>query len=167
MRNPYEGIDPGSELKVTSDDFTDQGVLPLETTASKGGKNISPQLAWSSVPAGTKSIYIHCYDPDAPTPSGYWHWSLVNLDPGLTHLPRGAAKNPPQGSITLRNDAGKQEYMGAAPPAGHGSHRYFFTVYALDAKLPVTAETTPTTAAFMARMHTLARGSIVGTWENR
>lgn len=167
MRDPYEGIPAPAKLNVTSKDFEDGAPLPVDTTASEGGKNISPQLSWSDVPKGTKVFYVHCYDPDAPTPSGYWHWSLVNIPAYVNSLDRDAAKNPPAGAITLRNDNGQREYMGAAPPVGHGTHRYFFTVYALDAPLDINENTTATTAAFLARMHTLARGSVVGTWENK
>lgn len=167
MRDPYEGVPAPAKLDVTSADFADGQILPRDTTASEGGQNISPQLSWSGAPEGTKAFYIHCYDPDAPTPSGYWHWSLVNIPADITSLDRDAAKSPPAGTVTLRNDNGQREYMGAAPPAGHGPHRYFFTVYALDAPLEVDENTTATTAAFLARMHTLARGSMVGTWENK
>ena len=167
MRDPYEGVPAPAKLDVTSADFADGQTLPRDTTASEGGQNISPQLSWSGAPEGTKAFYIHCYDPDAPTPSGYWHWSLVNIPADITSLDRDAAKSPPAGTVTLRNDNGQREYMGAAPPAGHGPHRYFFTVYALDAPLEVDENTTATTAAFLARMHTLARGSVVGIWENK
>lgn len=169
MRDPYIGIDGGALLTVTSDDFTDGGKLPLECTAEfvgAGGKDVTPQLSWSEVPEGTKSIYIHVYDPDAPIPAGWWHWSVLNLSPELRSLPRDAGRSLPEGALVLRNDGGEAKYMGSAPPAGHGPHRYFFTVHALDTVLDLDESTTATAAAGQAREHVLARGTIVGTWEN-
>lgn len=169
MRDPYNGIDGGAPLTVTSEDFTDGGKLPLEATAEfvgAGGRDVSPQLSWSEVPEGTKSIYIHVYDPDAPTPAGWWHWSVVNLPADLRSLDRDAARNLPDGALTLKHDGGGRGYLGSAPPAGHGPHRYFFTVHALDTVLDIDEDATATAAAFTAREHVLARGTIVGIWEN-
>ncbi|WP_296140056.1 YbhB/YbcL family Raf kinase inhibitor-like protein [uncultured Tessaracoccus sp.] len=167
MRDPYDGIDGGQPLTVTSSDFDDGARLPLECTAAfNAGKDVSPELSWSAVPEGTKSIYVHVFDPDAPTPAGWWHWSVVNLPPNLTSLPRDANGQLPDGAIALRHDGGGRGYLGSAPPPGHGPHRYFFTVHALDAVLDVDEDTTATAAAFQAREHVLARGSIVGTWQN-
>lgn len=169
MRDPYNGIDGGATLTVTSEDFSDGGSLPLECTAEfvgAGGRDVSPQLAWSEVPEGTKSIYIHVYDPDAPTPAGWWHWSVVNLPPTLRSLDRDANGNLPDGAVVLKHDGGGLGYLGSAPPEGHGPHRYYFTVHALDTLLDVDEHTSATAAAFQTVGHVLARGSIVGTWEN-
>lgn len=169
MRDPYDGIDGGEQLTVTSADFTENGPLPLESTAEfvgAGGKDVSPQLTWSEVPEGTKSIYIHVFDPDAPTPAGWWHWSIINLPPDLRSLDRGASTSLPDGAINLRHDGGGHGYLGSAPPEGHGPHRYFFTVHALDTMLDLDEDATATMAAFSTRGHVLARGATVGTWEN-
>lgn len=169
MRDPYHGIDGGLPLSITSQDFVDGGRLPLDCTAEfvgAGGRDVSPQLAWSEVPHGTKSIYVHMFDPDAPTPAGWWHWSVLNLPPGTRSLSRDAARNLPSGAVTLRHDGGGLGYLGCAPPAGHGPHRYFFTVHALDTVLDLDSSATATMAAFAAREHVLARGSIVGLWAN-
>lgn len=169
MRDPYIGIDGGLALTVTSDDFTDGGRLPLECTAAfvgAGGKDVTPQLAWSEVPEGTKSIYIHVYDPDAPTPAGWWHWSVLNLPADLRSLDRDANGRLPDGTVVLKHDGGGHGYLGSAPPEGHGPHRYFFTVHALDTVLDLDENATATMAAFTAREHVLARGTIVGLWEN-
>lgn len=166
-RNPYEGIPGGQPLTVTSEDFLDGEKLPLECTAEfvgAGGKDITPQLSWSEVPEGTKSIYIHMYDPDAPTPAGWWHWSVANLPADLRSLDRGAAM--PEGAVVGKHDGGGYGYLGSAPPAGHGPHRYFFTVHALDTVLDLDENASATAVAFYAREHVLARGTIVGLWEN-
>ena len=167
MRDPYAGIPGGAPLTVTSDDFNDGEKLPLECTAAfvgKGGRDLAPHLSWSDVPEGTKSIYIHMYDPDAPTPAGWWHWSVANLPADVREIGRGA--DLPEGAVVQRHDGGGHGYLGSAPPEGHGPHRYFFTVHALDEMLDVDSETSATGVAFAAREHVLARGSIVGVWEN-
>ncbi len=169
MRDPYNGIDGGLPLTVTSDDFTDGGRLPLACTAEfvgAGGQDATPQLSWSEVPEGTRSIYIHMYDPDAPTPAGWWHWSVLNLPADLRSLDHNANGKLPDGALVLKNDGGGYGYLGSAPPAGHGPHRYFFTVHALDTVLDLDDDTSATKAAFVAREHVLARGTIVGLWEN-
>lgn len=169
MRDPYHGIDGGKPLTVTSADFVDGGRMPLECTAAAvgaGGQDISPELSWGEVPVGTKSIYLHMFDPDAPTPAGWWHWSVLNLPPDLRSLPRDAARNLPDGAVSLRHDGGGYGYLGCAPPPGHGPHRYFFTVHALDSMLDLDAEVSATLAAFVARDYVLARGSVVGLWAN-
>ena len=169
MRDPYNGIDGGKLLTVTSDDFTDGGSLPLECTAAfvgAGGQDVTPQLSWSAVPEGTKSIYIHTYDPDAPTPAGWWHWSVANLPADLRSLDRDSNGKLPKGAVVLKNDGGGYGYLGSAPPEGHGPHRYFFTVHALDTLLDLDDSVSPTAAAFQTLGHVLARGSIVGIWEN-
>lgn len=169
MRDPYIGIDGGAPLTVTSDDFTDGGTLPLECTAEfvgAGGRDVSPQLSWSEVPEGTKSIYIHAYDPDAPTPAGWWHWSVANLPADLRSLDRDANGKLPEGAVVGKPDGGAPGYLGSAPPEGHGPHRYFFTVHALDTVLEVDEDASPTAVAFQTIGHVLARGTIVGIWEN-
>lgn len=169
MRDPFEGIDGGVDMQLTSEDFGHGEQLPLESTAEfvgAGGKDISPQLTWSNVPEGTKSIMVTCYDPDAPTQSGWWHWTVVNLPPGLRSLDRGASTAMPEGSLTLKHDGGGAGYLGSAPPEGHGPHRYVFAVHALDFEHEADANMTPAAANFQAFGHVLGRGVIIGTWEN-
>lgn len=85
------------------------------------GDNISPHLAWDDVPAGTKSFVVTCFDPDAPTGSGWWHWVVVNLPADTRVLPQGFGSGlvaQPDGVIQTRTDFGKAGYGGAAPPKG-------------------------------------------------
>ena len=83
-------------LVLTSSNFKEGGTLPNELILSSdygfgcSGGNKSPQLSWSGAPAGTKSFAVHCFDPDAPTGSGFWHWVVVNIPAGTTELPEGA-----------------------------------------------------------------------------
>lgn len=152
---------------LTSSGFVDGGPLP-DAQVMAGG-NRSPQLSWSGAPEATKSFAITCYDPDAPTGSGFWHWTVANIPAGVTELAEGASPaGLPGGAIEGRTDFGKPGFGGAAPPPGHGPHRYIFTVFAVDTeRLEVTPEDSGAVFGFNLYFHTLARASITGVYENR
>ena len=152
---------------LTSTGFTDGGALPDAQVHAKG--NRSPQLSWSGAPEGTKSFAITCFDPDAPTGSGFWHWTVANLPADVTGLAEGASSaGLPKGAIEGRTDFGQPGFGGAAPPPGHGPHHYVFTVFAVDVEhLPVTPEDSGAKYGFNLHFHTLARASITGIYENR
>lgn len=128
-----------------------------------GGENLSPQLSWDNPPAGTKSFAITCYDPDAPTGSGWWHWGVANLPADLRSLPTGAGSGLPglpAGSVQTRTDFGKAGYGGAAPPQGE-HHRYQFTVFALDvATLEVDEQSSGAYLGFNLHFHTLGKAGL-------
>ncbi len=151
---------------LTSNDITDGGVLPDAQVQAKG--NTSPHLAWSGAPEGTKSYAIHCYDPDAPTGSGFWHWTVANIPADVTELATGASSaGLPKGAVEGRTDYGEPGFGGAAPPPGHGPHRYIFTVFAVDVeKLDVTPDNSGAVFGFNLFFHTLAKASITATYEN-
>lgn len=97
------------------------------------GENISPALEWANPPKGTKSFALTVYDPDAPTGSGWWHWTVVNIPATVTKLEEGASNNKklPAGAVEGRTDYGKPGWGGACPPPGDKPHRYIFTLHAL------------------------------------
>jgi Raf kinase inhibitor-like YbhB/YbcL family protein len=108
---------------------------------------------------------VTCFDPDAPTGSGFWHWVAVNLPASVTELDRGADPLP-DGGFTVRNDYGDTGYGGAAPPPGDRPHRYVFAVHALDVdRLEVGADATPAYVGFNLAFHTLARATIRPTYQ--
>ena len=149
---------------LTSNDFKDSDVLPDAQVQAKG--NTSPQLAWSGAPEGTKSFAITVYDPDAPTGSGFWHWTVANIPASVSEIPTGGPV--PSGAVEGRTDYGAPGFGGAAPPPGHGPHRYIFTVFAVDVEsLPVTPEDSGAKYGFNLHFHTLAKASITATYENR
>lgn len=149
---------------LTSTDFKDGDTLPDAQVQAKG--NTSPHLAWSGAPEGTRSFAITCYDPDAPTGSGFWHWTVANIPADVTEIPAGGPV--PAGAVEGRTDYGEPGFGGAAPPPGHGPHRYIFTVFAVDTeKLDVTPEDSGAKYGFNLHFHTLAKASITATYENK
>ena len=114
-------------MELTSSNFKDGDYLAMDHVLSAdfgfgcSGGNRSPQLAWSGAPAGTRSFAVTCYDPDAPTGSGFWHWVVVNIPSNVTELPADAGNpkggNLPSGALTVRNDTGQPGCAGPCPPA--------------------------------------------------
>jgi Raf kinase inhibitor-like YbhB/YbcL family protein len=163
-------------FKVTSNSFRDGDYLGADHILSAdfgfgcSGGNRSPHLAWSGVPAGTKSFAVTCFDPDAPTGSGFWHWLVVNIPPQVAELPLDAG-NPkstllPKGALQTRTDFGAAGYGGPCPPAGDHPHRYLFTVFAVGAEsLPVTADTSAAIVGFQLNFNTLAKAAIMGLYK--
>jgi len=148
---------------LISNDITDGGVLPDAQVQAKG--NASPHLKWSGAPEGTKSYAVTCYDPDAPTGSGFWHWTVANIPADVSELPAGGPV--PTGAVEGRTDFGAPGFGGAAPPPGHGPHRYIFTVFAVDTdKLDVTPDNSGAVFGFNLHFHTLAKATITATYEN-
>jgi Raf kinase inhibitor-like YbhB/YbcL family protein len=169
--NPYDELPKVPTFQLTSDDLQEGGELQQPQWSGifgAGGEDISPQLAWSGFPESTRSFAVTCYDPEAPTASGFWHWAVVDVPANVTELPRGAGDEQgsglPSGAFQLRNDAGVRQYVGAAPPPGHGRHHYYFVVHAVDVEsLGIGADVTPAFLGFNLFSHTLGRATIT-TW---
>lgn len=171
VNDPNWKLPTVASFPLTSPEFRPGDQLPLWARSGvAGAEDRSPTLSWSGAPAQTRSFVVTMYDPDAPTGSGYWHWAVYNLPASLTALPADAG-NPdahllPEGTITLPNEARAERYQGAAPPAGHGEHRYFFTVTALDVEsVDIPAGSTPAVLGFMMREHVIGRAQLMGVAE--
>ena len=115
-------------LLLSSSAFSQDGLIPVAYTCD--GSNVSPPLAWSNVPAGTRRLALFCYDPDAPGGT-FHHWAAFNIAPGSGGLPEGAARSDKAAFPQAVNDFGRAGYDGPCPPHGHGSHHYHFRLSAL------------------------------------
>lgn len=172
--DPYLFLPAVPSFELHSDDFVDGQPMPAPCTSRMfgvdGGEDRSPQLRWSGAPAGTKSYAVTVFDPDAPTVSGFWHWLAFNIPVDVTELAAGAGDpdgvGMPAGSVQLLNDAGVFGYLGAAPPPGHGPHRYITTVHALPVEhLEVSADAQAALLMFNLFGNTLARATVTPTFE--
>ena len=171
--DPYADLPQVPTFQLTSEDIQDGQKLQqpqLSGLFGAGGEDTSPQLSWRGFPEGTRSFVVTVYDPDAPTASGFWHWAVVDIPGNVTELPRGAGDESgsllPQGAFQLRNDGGVARYIGAAPPAGHGRHRYYFVVHAVDTEsLGLSPDATPAFLGFNLFTHTLGRAFLVPWYE--
>jgi Raf kinase inhibitor-like YbhB/YbcL family protein len=149
------------EIKVKSTAFEEGGKIPKQYTCD--GSDVSPPLAWSAIPEGTKSIALICDDPDAPM--GTWvHWVLFNLPPDVKELPENvpARKNLENGAIHGINDFRNLGYGGPCPPSG--THRYYFKVYALDMQINLKAGITKGKLLKAMKGHILAEGQLMGKY---
>ncbi|XTP38391.1 YbhB/YbcL family Raf kinase inhibitor-like protein (plasmid) [Mycobacterium sp. TJFP1] len=171
IRNPYAALPKLPVFELTSTSIADGQPLAPDQVGGllgAGGKDISPQLAWSGFPTETRSFAITAFDPHAPTASGFWHWAVANLPASLTELPAGAGDGSPLAApaVTLLNDAGTARYVGAAPPKGHGVHSYYFAVHGVDIEeLDLPEHPTPAYLGFQLFTHGIARAVIRATYE--
>lgn len=156
-------------FSLVSPDFRDGDRLPQWTrSGTAGGEDRSPTLHWEDPPSGTRSFAITVWDPDAPVDGGWWHWAVVDLPATVRSLPADAgtpeAALLPPGAVTLPNQLQERRFQGAAPPAGHGEHRYLFRLSALDVeRLELPANCTPAMLAEILPTHEVARAQLKGT----
>ena len=155
-------------LALTSTAFEPGGAIPAAYTCQ--GKDLSVPLAWSGLPAGTRSLALIVDDPDAPDPAApkmtWVHWVLYNIPPTATGLPEAVEPRAlPAGTLEGRNDWGRTGYGGPCPPVGR--HRYFFKLYALDVTLPDLGQPDKARLERAMKGHVLAQQQIVGTYAKR
>jgi len=149
------------DIKVSSTAFAEGGMIPAKYTCDE--EDISPPLAWDSIPEGTKTLALVCDDPDAPM--GTWvHWVLFNLPVDISELPGNV---PPErelesGAKQGTNDFGRIGYGGPCPPGG--THRYYFKLYALDAVLDLEAGARKPQLLEAMEGHILAEGQLMGRY---
>jgi len=146
-----------AELSVTSESFQHGDRIPVRHTLE--GENLSPPLSWSGLPDATQSIAVICEDPDAPSGT-FVHWVGWGIDPEAGRLGEGEAA-----SKEGQNDFGNTGYDGPSPPPGHGRHRYYFRVYALDAEPKLEPAASKENMEAAIEGHLLAAGELMGTYE--
>lgn len=166
--DPYELLPAAPAFTLTSDDVEDG--QPLKDDQVNAVGDTSPQLSWSGAPEGTKSYVVTCFDPDAPTPSGFWHWVLADVPADVTSLAAGTGAEGgelPGNAFMCRNDMGTKAFLGAAPPEGDQVHRYYFVVHAVgEETLGVDSDTTPAVVSFNLAFKTLGRAILTGTYQH-
>ncbi|GAA1997158.1 YbhB/YbcL family Raf kinase inhibitor-like protein [Brevibacterium samyangense] len=173
LNDPFANLADVPTFTVTSETIEDGGIVPEAQRSAAfgvpGGEDESPQLSWSGFPEETKAFAVTCYDPEAPTGSGFWHWVVADIPADVTSLPLGAGTPGsdllPAGAVTFRNDGGAFGYIGAAPPAGHGPHRYFFIVHALSEPLGLDDQGSPAFVGFNMFFKSIGRAWITATFE--
>lgn len=151
-------------LELRSPEFSEGSRIPSKYTCD--GKDASPPLSWTGIPAGGKSLALTCDDPDAP--AGLWvHWVVFDLPPTATGLPEGVPATPEisGGGRQGKNDFRKIGYGGPCPPGG--THRYVFTLYALDSTLGLAAGATRQDLLAAMRDHALGEATLTGTYSRR
>jgi len=155
-------------FKLTSTAFEDGGEIPSRFTCE--GEDQSPDLSWSGLPEGTRSLVLIVDDPDAPDPAAprmVWdHWLLYDLPPESGGLPAAVAPEElPVGTLEGINSWGRTGYGGPCPPIGR--HRYFHILYALDTRLPELRQPTKNLLLEAMEGYILEHTELVGTYEKK
>jgi len=146
---------------LTSAAFQPAARIPKKHTGE--GADVSPPLAWTGMPKGARELALICDDPDAPRPTPWVHWVLYGLSPTLTGLKEGDSGDGIEGMT----DFGTVGYGGPMPPPGHGVHRYFFRLYALDAVLDKAPGWTKERLLSEMKGHILGMAEFIGTYERK
>jgi len=153
-------------LRLTSTAFADGADIPSRHTCE--GQDVSPPLAWSGVPARTKSLALIVDDPDAPDPAApqmtWVHWILYNLPVAAGGLPE-AVRKLPDGTLEGVNDWKRTGYRGPCPPVGR--HRYFFRLYALDTVLSNLVHPKKSELEARIKGHVIGQAELMGTYQKR
>lgn len=159
------------EMVLTSADMSEGGILKADQVFNGfgcSGGNLSPDLAWSGAPEGTKSFVLTAFDPDAPTGSGWWHWTVFNIPASASELAAGAGSGKaalPEGAVQGRTDFGQPGYGGACPPEGAPPHHYVFTLYALSVQsLPIDEAASGAMVGFMAKANAIEQTVLSATY---
>ena len=157
-------------FNLTSRDFKPNGTIQMEQVFNSfgcSGRNISPELAWSAAPEGTKSFALLVHDPDAPTGgAGWWHWLVTNIPATATGLAKDAGKtdgsNLPAGAVQVNTDFGGPGWGGPCPPVGDKPHRYVFTVYALKTERLDASGGSASLAGYMVNGNAIGKATLIG-----
>jgi Raf kinase inhibitor-like YbhB/YbcL family protein len=147
-------------MKIASPAFENNTNIPSKYTCD--GENISPALLMSDVPEEAKSLALIVDDPDAPAAGGFVHWVVLNIDPAQTKIEENSF---PQNSIVGTNSAGQKAFASPCPPSG--THRYFFKLYALDAKLDLASSAKREDVEKAMAGHILDQAELIGLYKRQ
>ena len=147
------------DLEISSPAFSHLGPIPKKYTSD--GENVSPPIRWQKVPPETQQLVLICHDPDAPLPFGFTHWCLYNIPPEVTEVAEGGGNEFTEGI----NTADGEGYTGPAPPPGHGTHHYYFWLYALDQNLELDSDWERIDLLDAIADHVIAQARLIGTYE--
>jgi hypothetical protein len=164
--NPVKNA--AAELTITSTSFKNNEEIPIRHTCE--GADVSPEVSWTGVPSRAKSLALIVDDPDAPDPAApkktVTHWLLYNMPTKTTTLPEGVSTDElPAGTLQGINEGQRTGYSGPCPPVGQ--HRYFFKLYALDAKLPDMKQPTKAALEKAIKGHVIARAELIGLYQKQ
>lgn len=156
-------------LSLTSSAFSQGERIPQVHAYAPEGENLSPPLAWSGVPDGTRELALIVDDPDAPRADPWVHWVVYAIPADSSEIPPGASSGTgtlarPSGAREGKNDFGERSWGGPLPPKGHGTHHYHFKLYALDAPLGLGDGATKADVLHAMAGHVLAEAELVGTY---
>ena len=146
------------DLKISSPAFEHHAVIPTRYTGA--GDGVSPPLAWSGPPAGTRQFAVVCHDADVPLPDGWTHWVVVGIPPDAREIPEGACP-----FVEATNDFGDVGYGPPLPPPGHGIHHYYFWVYALSVDIDADDRLSRAQLLERAGEHVVEQARLIGTLE--
>jgi Raf kinase inhibitor-like YbhB/YbcL family protein len=157
-------------IEITSTAFAPGERIPVKHTGE--GEDVSPPLAWTGVPEGARELVLICDDPDAPTEEPWVHWLMYKIPPDANGLPEGvpteARLKEPSGALQGKNSWPTGQtvgYRGPMPPPGHGVHRYYFRLYALEGKLVIEPGVDKNTLLQEMSDHAVDQGELMGTYE--
>jgi Raf kinase inhibitor-like YbhB/YbcL family protein len=154
-------------FRLQSAAFTDGSPIPRRHTGD--AEDLSPPLSWQGTPAGARELALIVDDPDAPTKEPWVHWVFYNMPATLNALPEGVVPSIhasiAPGSVQGKNSWNSVGYRGPAPPKGHGTHRYYFKLYALNAVLHFAAGLDKTSLLKKLEGHILAEAVLMGTYQ--
>lgn len=153
-----------SDMQIKSSAFTDGGAIPARHTG-ESDEDVSPELSWSKAPEGTRSFAVFCHDPDAPLVSesgsyGFVHWLLYNIPPSVNSVEEGTREY-----AHGKNNMGANGYNGPMPPNGHGLHRYYFWIVALDIEPSLPDGLRLDEFLEKVEPHVLGMNRVVGTYQ--
>ena len=153
-----------NKLQLLSDAFTNNALIPSEYSCE--GEDSSPSLKWNQAPSGTKTFALSCVDPDAPM-DNWIHWIAWNIPSDWRSLHKKIRSDDQSQFTQGTNSWGSIGYGGPCPPVGHGTHRYYFTIYALDEIISLDSSAQMDDLLQVIENHVLEKAELIGKYERK